>query len=145
MPHCTLCREKKLAWICIMRINEIHEMSMRRAQINHETYKILFNIACERIRRRAALHQGPTSLAFNIPPFVWGRPPYTRLHAVRYVSEKLRRNGFSVRALDEYTILVEWSRLPTKRKKQSKNRLKRQPEKPEKLSDKLAALRKLLS
>ena len=99
-----------------MRIEEVHAIRQRRADINHQTYKTIFENACERIRRRVAIPNAPKSMAFQVPPFVWGRPPYAHAHAVRYVCEKLRRNGFRVTedAARPGLLHVDWAAPPSK-------------------------------
>lgn len=79
-----------------MHIDEVHAIRQKRAATNHQTYKTIFQNACERIRRRVAIPNAPKSMEFQVPPFMWGRPPYEHSHAVRYVAEKLQRNGFRV-------------------------------------------------
>lgn len=69
-------------------------MREARGQVNHDTYKLLFGQAQQRVRARAA--HGLQDAVFQIPPLVPGRPLFKPSHAARYVSEKLRRGGFHV-------------------------------------------------
>ena len=132
----------------MIRIQDVHDIQLRRARTNHETYKSLFEACCTRIRRRALLPQGPKALQYHVPAFVWGRPPFQHAHAVRYVSEKLRRNGFSVTECAPGALLVQWTSAqaqtstPAKQVRQPAKPAK--PAKPVKLSARLAALRKQL-
>lgn len=94
-----------------MHIREIHAIHLKRARVNHDTYKSLFLACCEGIRRRAMLvRQG--ELSYRVPRFVWGRPAFKHRHATRYVAEKLRRNGFTVTEVDPGrdpgALLVTW-------------------------------------
>ena len=91
-----------------MRIEDVHAIRMKRAQVNHDTYKALFEQCCERIRRRALLPNAPQSMTYQVPPFQWGRPPYKHTHATRYVTEKLRRNGFHVTDQGQGLLCVDW-------------------------------------
>lgn len=134
-----------------MRIEDVHAIQLRRAQVNHETYKGLFEACCSRIRRRALLPKAPQHVHYAVPPFVWGRPPFKHSHALRYVSEKLRRNGFDVSESAPGVLLVQWK--PAARPKRPKARAaakkdsgkaKKEPKKESKLSARLAALRKHL-
>lgn len=129
-----------------MRIEDIHAIRMKRAQVNHETYKQLFKACCERIRRRVALPKAPQHVHYQVPPFVWGRPPFKHAHALRYVSEKLRRNGFVVSdAASPGTLVVEWPRARQPPPQPAAARKPTPPKKkPSKLSARLAALRKQL-
>ena len=92
-------------------VDEIHAMHRERSGVNHETYKGLFAECCARIKNRAAMRHLPQTVVYKVPPMVWGRPPYKHHHAVRYVSEKLQRNGFEVN--DAHGALsVSWKPAP---------------------------------
>ena len=123
-----------------MRVEEVHDIRMKRAQVNHQTYKQLYQACCERIRRRAAVPNAACAMYYQVPAFVWGRPPFTHSHAARYVSEKLRRNGFHVTEPCPGTLYVDWMRP-------RKHKAKRAPPGPAKPkpSARLAALRGLLA
>lgn len=136
-----------------MRLEDVHAIQLRRAQTNHETYKQLFEACCSRIRRRAHLPKAPQHIHYAVPPFVWGRPPFKHSHALRYVSEKLRRNGFDVSESSPGVLLVQWrpaASRPTRRPKHGAARSarsaksKRETPSKAKLSARLAALRKQL-
>lgn len=129
-----------------MHIEDVHAIQLRRAQVNHETYKGLFDACCSRIRRRALLPKAPQHIHYAVPPFVWGRPPFKHSHALRYVSEKLRRNGFEVSESAPGVLLVQWK--PATKPKPKPARRKPKPaaatKKEQPLSARLAALRKHL-
>lgn len=129
-----------------MRIEDVHDMRLKRAEINHATYKQLFDSCCGSIKRRAGVKGGLTSVLYQVPPFVWGRPPYEHSHALRYVSEKLRRNGFQVTLAGEQapgTLRVEWT-FPKRAPVPKKPAVVKAP-KTSKLSARLEALRKQLA
>lgn len=131
-----------------MRIEDVHAIQLQRARVNHETYKGLFEACCSRIRRRALLPKAPQHVHYAVPPFVWGRPPFKHSHALRYVSEKLRRNGFDVAESSPGVLLVQWkpAAAAAPRPASRKTRAKKKDAKkaPSKLSARLAALRKHL-
>lgn len=137
-----------------MRIEDVHAIQLRRAQVNHETYKGLFKACCKRIRSRVDLPKAPQHIHYAVPAFVWGRPPYTHSHALRYVSEKLRRNGFEVSESAPGVLHVQWPRpraatAAAKRAKKAKlvaakTTAKATAKTSTKLSTRLAALRKQL-
>lgn len=133
-----------------MRIQDVHAIQLSRAKVNHETYKQLFQACCDRIRRRALIPGAPRCMHYAVPPFVWGRPPFTHAHAARYVCEKLQRNGFRVSHAAPGVLLVDWSQKPPRppaKKAPAKPpaAAAKQPKKPaKKLSARLEALRKKL-
>ncbi len=131
-----------------MRIQDVHAIQLKRARTNHETYKQLFQGCCDRIRRRAAIPGAPKSMHYTVPPFVWGRPPFTHAHAQRYVSEKLARNGFAVSHAAPGVLLVDWSQKPPrpqpKPKPTRQAKHARPASKKPRLSARLEALRRQL-
>ena len=131
-----------------MRIQDVHAIQLNRAKVNHETYKQLFQACCDRIRRRALIPGAPRCMHYAVPPFVWGRPPFTHAHAARYVCEKLQRNGFRVSHAAPGVLLVDWSQKPAARPPQPPPPRKAPKPKPKpppkKLSARLEALRKKL-
>lgn len=128
-----------------MRIEELHKIRLKRARVNHETYKQLFKACCDRIRRRVDMPLAPYSMYYQVPPFVWGRPPYKHSHALRYVSEKLMRNGYEVSEASPGTLWVGWSRPARPTAKPKKKPPPAAVVKASKLSTRLAALRKQLA
>ena len=89
-----------------LTVGEVRAIRTQRAQVNHETYKTILARAYERIKRRAGANF--SCLDFPVPPFVPGRPVFAHAHAVRYVTEKLRRGGFGVEDRGDGTLHVDW-------------------------------------
>lgn len=113
-----------------MLLDEVHEAQLRRAAVNHATYKALFEKASAKIRQVAGMSRAHTRLHFRVPPFVWGRPPFKHEHAVRYVSEKLRRNGFGVHDLGGGVLEVRWHAARPRARRRSGAEPPRQPHQP---------------
>lgn len=127
-----------------MNVRDVHRIQLKRAATNHETYKMLFANCCERIRVRASTPGGGRCVTFQVVPFVWGRPPFKHAHAVRYVTEKLRRNGFQVHETHPPGMLsVSWTK-PTLRDRPRQPRPNPQATATPKLSARLEALRRRL-
>lgn len=97
----------------MLTVDELRRQRLARARVNHETYKMLFGQASDRVRARA--NNKGTDLVWVVPPFVMGRPLYDPAHAARYVSDKLRSGGFRVsRARGQgvhacHVLYVTWS------------------------------------
>jgi hypothetical protein len=86
-------------------VEELCRPILARATMNHETYKMLYMQCVEHIKRK---HEaGCTITLFHVPEFVFGRPPFTQSHAIRYVAEKLRRGRFDVK-VDGPVLHVDW-------------------------------------
>ena len=99
-----------------------------RGAVNHETYRMLFAEAMQHVllhARHAGRGPGPgpgagartgtgtgTGAWHEVPVAVPGRPAYDIDHAVRYVSEKLRRRGFGVELTGRALLWVDWSAPP---------------------------------
>lgn len=95
-----------------LTVRELADMRHRRANVNHETYKMMLRQLYDRVRARAA--NKFTDLSFQVPLLVPGRPLYTVSHASRYLAEKMRRGGFDVAVdaphPDVHTLHVSWAR-----------------------------------
>lgn len=96
----------------LLTVNDVQKIRIDRARVNHETYKQLYKTVHERIRRRASVNS--THLTYAVPPFVPGRPVYTPGHAARYITDKLRRGGFGVMAVQDggTTLFIDWTPRP---------------------------------
>lgn len=124
-----------------LKVTDIHAMHHDRARLNHETYKYLYEQCSNVIRERAATRYLPQYVDYKVPALLFHRPPYKHHHAVRYVTEKLQRNGFTVELTHPPdTLRVTW---PPAAPMAPRQRTRPAP-KPKKsvLSAKLDALRK---
>jgi len=95
-----------------LSIRELEQKDAQRAKTNHETYKMIYNLCANHIRRQHGT--GNTFTLYAVPTFVIGRTPYVHSHAVRYTVEKLERGGFTVHT-DEKSpgvLLVDWTKTP---------------------------------
>lgn len=126
-----------------MRIEDVHNIQLKRAQTNHDTYKALYLACCNRIKHQAGMANAPKAMHYQVPPLVWGRPPFKHAHAIRYVTEKLQRSGFKVSALGPHDglLYVEWGLPPPKKRKGTEAKKTKTAHK---LSERLAELRKQL-
>ena len=50
-----------------------------------------------------------TECIFNIPPFIFGKPLYNIDHLQDYIIKSLRTNGFEIKKIIEYHILINWN------------------------------------
>ena len=89
----------------LLTADEVNGVRVRRASVNHETYKLIVQRVYDRIRHQAAMNR--SDLAYAVPAIVPGRPVYDATHALRYVTEKLRLGGFEV-ATDGPMVYVSW-------------------------------------
>jgi hypothetical protein len=92
----------------LLTVQDVLQERVRRARTNHDSYRLVYARAVERIGRAAEM-QGITSVAVEVPAFLLGRPPYKHDHAVRYTMHKLKRGGFAVDDMGGGRVLVSWS------------------------------------
>lgn len=88
-------------------VQHLAKPAIATASLNHETYKHIWRQCVEHIKLRHSAGCGET--LWMIPQHVLGRPPYTYLHAIRYVSDKLRAGGFGVSVLAGGVIHIKWA------------------------------------
>lgn len=105
-----------------LSVKELEKKSAEKAKVNHETYKHIYDMCTNEIKRQHGT--GNTCTLYTVPSFIIGRTPYTHSHAVRYTVEKLQRGGFRVTQDDDYpgVLLVDWSRRKEKESKKQESK-----------------------
>jgi hypothetical protein len=88
----------------------VQQFRIKKARVNHETYKQLYTALHDRIKRRASTNV--THLLYVVPPIVPGRPVYDPIHAARYITDKLRRGGFRVESAQGHVLFIDWTPRP---------------------------------
>lgn len=99
-----------------LTVRDVTSIRQRRASTNHETYKMLYHVACRRIEACAKADRD-NSCSFEceyiVPSFVFGRPCFDNQRAARYIKDKLVNGGFGVTidgaASRGPTLLISWS------------------------------------
>ncbi len=135
----------------MLRVEDLHHSRRQRASVNHESYKILLHKVYDRIRHRATLDM--SDIAYTVPPIIPGRPIYNPGHAARYITEKLKRGGFSVTqstdANNSIVLAVSWppptAAAPPSKPKKPKSKAKPLAVSSKSLSDRLQNLKARLN
>lgn len=99
----------------ILTAQDAQQIRLAKKSVNHETYKMLFHTAIQRIKSRCEMNQ--TKLQYRIPNFILGRPAINTKHAARYVSEKLKIYGYKSAFYSihgHWYIDADWSIEPVK-------------------------------
>jgi hypothetical protein len=99
----------------VLTAAEAQQIRLAKRSVSHETYKMLFEIAIQRVRIKAELDH--TSFRYKIPHYILGRPAIRVHHAARYVSEKLRFYGYKTSFHEDngtFFVDIDWSREPVK-------------------------------
>lgn len=89
----------------MLSVDDLCKPLLKRAEINHETYKLLYTECVEHIKRKH--ESGCTITIYHVPDFLLGRPIFTHAHAIRYITEKLRRGKFDV-TVDGPVLHIDW-------------------------------------
>ena len=110
----------------MLTVEDVRDVKTRRAQVNHATYKNLYEAVCERIRKRTNYDTGITHLLHSVPVLVIGRPVYDVDHATNYIVDKLRYYGFKVTRLGT-SLFIDWSEEPKTKKPKRKRKTTRKP------------------
>jgi hypothetical protein len=89
----------------MLSVDDLCKPLIQRSKVNHETYKLIYNECIEHIKRKHEV--GCTITLYDVPSFVLTRPIYTHAHAIRYVTEKLRKGKFDVTP-DGSVLHIDW-------------------------------------
>jgi hypothetical protein len=104
-------------------VGDIMKQRLKRASVNHETYKMLYTMCKKRIKHISKIRYDVptgshyiTSCTWHMPNFIPGRPVYKPARAARYVLDKLQRGGFDA-SFDESndTISIDWTHVTDQR------------------------------
>lgn len=99
-----------------LSVKELDRKDRERAEINHQTYKHIYELCTNQVRRQHST--GNTCTIFTVPTFVVGRTPFTHAHAIGYIVTKLERGGFRVTEdRDSFpgVLLIDWGRHPSEK------------------------------
>lgn len=111
----------------MLKLSDLEAKDKERAKRNHETYKMIYSKVTTLITTQ---HEtGNSSLVYDVPAFVLGRPMFNHAHAVRYVRDKLLKGGFRVEQMG-CTLHVSW-----KKKQKDQKDPKEKPKKTKKKED----------
>ncbi|AGE56398.1 hypothetical protein PBCVNEJV1_712R [Paramecium bursaria Chlorella virus NE-JV-1] len=106
----------------VLTAQDAQQIRLAKKGVNHETYKMLFDMAIQRIKLKAEMNH--TSVRYKIPHYVLGRPAINVHHAARYVSEKLKFYGYKTsyhEADGSFFIDIDWSLEPIKVQKKPRD------------------------
>jgi hypothetical protein len=103
----------KLKIMPVLTASDAQQIRLQKSNVSHETYKILFETATQRVKNRAEMNE--TNMVFKVPHYLVGRPLFNVKHAARYVSEKLRIYGYTTSFYEDngtYFVNVCWKATP---------------------------------
>lgn len=106
----------------ILTASEAQQIRLAKRSVSHDTYKILFNTAIQRIKIRAEMNE--TTMLFKIPHYILGRPTINVKHAARYIAEKLRIYGYKAQYQERegtYFVEADWGITPVRVDKKPKD------------------------
>ena len=125
----------------MLSVKELEKKSLEKAKVNHDTYKHIYTMVSNQIRRQH--DTGNTRLLYTVPSFIVGRTPFRHHHAIRYTVEKLQKGGFDVTTDSGAPgiLLIDWTPKPKpkpKPKRASKPKPKPKPKPISKAKDTVA-------
>ena len=106
----------------VLTAADAQQIRLAKRSVSHETYKMLFEIALQRVKLKAEMDH--TSLSYRVPHYMMGRPAINVHHAARYISEKLRFYGYKAsfrEAEGSFYVDIDWSREPVKVQKKPRD------------------------
>lgn len=88
---------------------DIQHSRLKRAKINHATYKMLYNMVATKIRSLQDVYPPVFKTTWKMPYMIAGRPLFHHSRALNYIRDKLAYGGFHVRTDDENLLVhVSW-------------------------------------
>ena len=101
----------------MLKASDLAKTHKDKLNKDKQTYKELLNECYSRIKNRNA--QNVYNCIYTIPIIAMGKPLYNASDAMEYILTKLKKGGFSARALRGTTIYVEWGHAMSSRSSKS--------------------------
>jgi len=98
--------------ISMITTRDIQQSRLKRAKINHATYKLLYNMLATKIRSLLDVYPPVHKTTWKMPYMIPGRPLYQHCRALNYIRDKLAYGGFHVRTDDAQLLVhVSWENI----------------------------------
>lgn len=96
----------------MLTTQSIQQKRIKRAKVNHTTYKLLYNVLTNKIRAMQDVRPPTFKCSWQLPSMYPGRPLFSQERAARYIRDKLVWGGFDVNVdWDTYMIHVSWASI----------------------------------
>ena len=93
----------------MLTTNDIQKSRLKRAKINHMTYKMLYNMLKRKILSLQEVYPPVLKTSWQMPFMITGRPLFQHDRALNYIRDKLSYGGFDVRIDDDTRMVhVSW-------------------------------------
>lgn len=96
----------KDAQVGTLTVKDLQQKEKDRHKMNKETYREILKDCENRIRYHSSL--GNKRLLLKIPYVKFDRPLYDITHAIMYVIQKLKKNGFTIVNVHENGVYISW-------------------------------------
>lgn len=101
----------------MLTTNDIQKSRLKKAKINHTTYKMLYNMLKNKIISLQDVYPPVLKTSWQMPFMITGRPLFQHDRALNYIRDKLSYGGFDVRIEDETRMVhVSWESAVQKKK-----------------------------
>ena len=87
----------------------IRDLHKRQFQINKNRQKV-FDILLDRCHRRIISFSQHSAKAcvFNVPEYVYGLPLYNQSDAYKFIYQRLKEEGFTIKVINNNNMLISW-------------------------------------
>lgn len=93
----------------MLTTSDIQKSRLKKAKINHTTYKMLYNMLRQKIISLQDVYPPVMKTSWQMPFMITGRPLFQHDRALNYIRDKLSYGGFDVRIEDDTRMVhVSW-------------------------------------
>jgi hypothetical protein len=120
----------------LVTTHDIKKKRLRKATINHQTYKLLYQRLANKIKSIQDVKPPLYTTTWQLPSIFPGRPLYDQHRAWNYIRDKLLWGGFETNIDSNFVIWVSWESIVKPKKTivqpEQLQKMKKQKEKKEK-------------
>lgn len=97
-----------------LTLGDLQASSQKMRDVQHDTCRLVLNSCQDRVK--AVNETGQTSVVYQIPGMVEGRPAMFSRKIALYIQDRLLKGGISARLLSDNLVYIDWTPLPAIRK-----------------------------
>lgn len=93
-----------------LTLGDLQASSQKMRDVQHDTCRMVLASCQDHIKAINAT--GQTSVVYQIPGMVEGRPAMSSRKIALYVQDRLLKGGISVRLLSDNLVYIDWTPIP---------------------------------
>jgi hypothetical protein len=92
-----------------LNIKDIEAIKKKKEHRQNESFEVILDACFKQIRKRVEIFPEESVMFFDVPDFMLGYPLYKLEDCLKYVIDKLIRNGYHVKYIFPRVLCISWN------------------------------------